>query len=234
MSHKIGVLSDIHGNDIALKVALQRLRNEGVDSLFVLGDLVGYYYKADVVIDLLSSWDCQVIAGNHERLLIDYVRGSQELRDELTAKYGSSFELISGDTRLIKYIEDLPETLTMTEKGKRVLLSHGSPWDRDLYLYPDNVFDHSDLVADVDADIILVGHTHYPMVCEIGSKMVINPGSVGQSRLSGGIANWGDLTFTDSNFAYEPRSDRFEVGQLVLQADEIDPELSYLSKVLKR
>jgi diadenosine tetraphosphatase ApaH/serine/threonine PP2A family protein phosphatase len=34
----------------------------------------------------------------------------------------------------------------------------------------------------VDADIICVGHTHHPYVLEVGGKLVINPGSVGQPR----------------------------------------------------
>ena len=34
----------------------------------------------------------------------------------------------------------------------------------------------------VDADVICIGHTHQPYVLEVGDKLVINPGSVGQSR----------------------------------------------------
>jgi predicted phosphodiesterase len=34
----------------------------------------------------------------------------------------------------------------------------------------------------VDADVICVGHTHHPYVLEVGDKLVINPGSVGQPR----------------------------------------------------
>ena len=34
----------------------------------------------------------------------------------------------------------------------------------------------------IDADVICVGHTHIPYVLEVGSKLVINPGSLGQPR----------------------------------------------------
>src|SRR5207247_9426411 len=37
-------------------------------------------------------------------------------------------------------------------------------------------------LPDVDADVICVGHTHHPYVLEVGNKLVINPGSVGQPR----------------------------------------------------
>ena len=34
----------------------------------------------------------------------------------------------------------------------------------------------------VEADVICVGHTHQPYVLQVGEKLVINPGSVGQPR----------------------------------------------------
>jgi diadenosine tetraphosphatase ApaH/serine/threonine PP2A family protein phosphatase len=37
-------------------------------------------------------------------------------------------------------------------------------------------------LQNVEADVICVGHTHQPYVLEIGDKLVINSGSVGQSR----------------------------------------------------
>src|SRR5262249_62255484 len=37
-------------------------------------------------------------------------------------------------------------------------------------------------LRDVDADVICVGHTHQPYVTEVGSKLVVNPGSIGQPR----------------------------------------------------
>ena len=37
-------------------------------------------------------------------------------------------------------------------------------------------------LADVDADVVCVGHTHQPYVLEVGDKLVINPGSVGLPR----------------------------------------------------
>ncbi|MFO0965982.1 MAG: metallophosphoesterase family protein [Gemmataceae bacterium] len=37
-------------------------------------------------------------------------------------------------------------------------------------------------LENVDANVICVGHTHHPFVLEVGDKLVINPGSVGQPR----------------------------------------------------
>ncbi|MGA7212688.1 MAG: metallophosphoesterase family protein, partial [Terrimicrobiaceae bacterium] len=61
-------------------------------------------------------------------------------------------------------------------------LSHASP-DGDLYkshLQPD--ISDASLAAEIeniDADFILCGHTHLPMVREIDGRIFVNPGSVG-------------------------------------------------------
>jgi predicted phosphodiesterase len=37
-------------------------------------------------------------------------------------------------------------------------------------------------LANVESDVVCVGHTHQPYVLEAAKKLVINPGSVGQPR----------------------------------------------------
>src|SRR5207244_10913214 len=37
-------------------------------------------------------------------------------------------------------------------------------------------------LAPLDVDVVCCGHTHQPYVLEVGEKLVINPGSVGQPR----------------------------------------------------
>lgn len=66
---KIGVISDIHGNHYALQEVLKVAKIEGIEKLLVLGDIVGYYYHPEIVLEMLSDWDCEIIKGNHEELL---------------------------------------------------------------------------------------------------------------------------------------------------------------------
>jgi predicted phosphodiesterase len=64
----------------------------------------------------------------------------------------------------------------------RYLLAHASPRDPlDEYAPPDPEF-WARRLQNVDADVVCVGHTHHPYVLEVGEKLVINPGSVGQPR----------------------------------------------------
>jgi diadenosine tetraphosphatase ApaH/serine/threonine PP2A family protein phosphatase len=76
----------------------------------------------------------------------------------------------------------LPVTRRCTLDQARFLLVHATPRDPlDEYAIPDPEFWERRL-ADVDANVICVGHTHQPYVLEVGEKLVINPGSVGQPR----------------------------------------------------
>jgi protein phosphatase len=61
---------------------------------------------------------------------------------------------------------------------------HGAPWDNDdephaHYIYPQN---RADLkrVAEVEADIIVLGHAHVPYAVRVGERLVVNPGTCGE------------------------------------------------------
>jgi predicted phosphodiesterase len=70
----------------------------------------------------------------------------------------------------------------LTLENTRFLLVHATPRDPlDEYAPADPEF-WGRRLQNVDADVICVGHTHHPYVLEVGDKLVINPGSVGQPR----------------------------------------------------
>src|SRR5437588_9074956 len=70
--------------------------------------------------------------------------------------------------------------LTLDET--RFYLVHASPRDPlDEYAQADPDY-WARRLENVEGDVICVGHTHQPYVLEVGEKLVINPGSVGQPR----------------------------------------------------
>ena len=52
---KIAFLSDIHANIEAFKNVLSSIDKENVEAIYIAGDLVGYYYHPDQVIDICMS-----------------------------------------------------------------------------------------------------------------------------------------------------------------------------------
>ena len=90
---KIAILSDIHANISAFKAVLQDVEKQKCERLFILGDLVGYYYwPKDVVQYLMQSTCSTVIRGNHEDLLIKSIE-SEEFNEACYHKYGSGIKI---------------------------------------------------------------------------------------------------------------------------------------------
>lgn len=228
-----GILSDIHGNAEALKRVLAEAEKNKVEKLLILGDCVGYYYDAIEVFDMLGKWDCEYIKGNHENILINYLTADSSYRSTIRSKYGSAFELCLdiGENK-INFIKELPEKLFLTLDGLNILIAHGSPTNTDEYIYPDTSKEKFQTIIDENFDFIFLGHTHYPMNITLKKTNIINPGSVGQSRVCGGIANWGILNTT--NRVYKPMATPYDVSALIKQAKSIDPGIPYLHEILLR
>ena len=85
---KLGLLGDIHGNDLALQTALAAASSSGVEKLLVTGDLVGYYYAPLKVLEMLQPWDRHIVRGNHEDMLIS-ARSDPAFMAQMEVRYGS-------------------------------------------------------------------------------------------------------------------------------------------------
>ena len=230
---KIAVISDLHGNSFALSKVLSIAREEKADKLLVLGDICGYYYHPDRIMRLLNEWDYSMIRGNHENLLLRLKKGEIE-GDSLRKKYGSGHNMALaklGEVDCTK-ITHSPERLDVEFDGLRIAMCHGSPMDSEQYLYPDtdiSVLQNCDLEY---ADLVLVGHSHYPFVFRNRFSTLINCGSVGQSRDTGGIASW--VMINTTNRSFEIKSTPYDTAPLIEEVMKIDPDIPYLSSILSR
>jgi protein phosphatase len=87
------------------------------------------------------------------------------------------------DKEHVDFLATRPTTAWITLGGVRFQLCHATPSDP-LYTYlPPSARDAwEEEMRAVEADVLLVGHTHLPMVLRFGDKTVVNPGSVGLPR----------------------------------------------------
>jgi putative phosphoesterase len=175
---RILLLADIHANWPALKA----IKDEPFDVCLVLGDLVDYGLEPAPCIDWVRKHATHAVRGNHDHCVAQMVRVQGK----------SGFKYLSGVTRALtqerlssddrRFLGSLPVTRRATLENTRFLMVHATPRDPlDEYAIADADFWERRL-HDVDAQVICVGHTHHPYVLEVGDKLVINPGSVGQPR----------------------------------------------------
>lgn len=230
---KIGVISDIHGNYDALVQVLNKAKKEGVGHLLILGDIVGYYYHPDKILKLLSNWSYDIIKGNHEYILEDLI-AKPSLGESIRLKYGSGHqEAINKLTKEeLEFLKTLPETKSVQYNGVSLLMSHGSPWSNDHYIYPDSDKDTLLKCNSEEHDFVLIGHSHYAFAVKNEHSILINPGSVGQSRQIGGTAFWCIVNTINKCFQFMTTS--YGIENLVKEIEEKDPKIEYLTKVLKR
>lgn len=226
---KIAILSDIHGNISALKQVIKIIDKESIDIIFSLGDQLGYYYHAEEVYQLLRDRSAHLIKGNHENIYLAYLKDKEMFLDQV---YGKSFEKYaqSFPKELNDYISNLPISNQITIDNISFCLYHGSSLNPDEYIYPTTEKKQFFQFRKNSSKVILLGHTHYPMIYQMNSSLIINPGSVGQSRITGGIADWG--VYNTTNQVYTPRSTPYCVSHI--EESLIGYENTYLYKVLRR
>ena len=185
---KIAVISDIHGNMQALEAVMNDIDEQGCDKLFVLGDyaMAGPQPKKAIqfFMDKLNNNKYKMIQGNTDLMLAKY---SDDLYDMLQDSAPIMAEALKFDANELDNLEKaflltLPEKLEVKEGGVKFLLVHGSPRKNNEDILPDIRLDKvEEMLAGVDADVILCGHTHIPCGFQTKSKKtVVNAGSVGR------------------------------------------------------
>lgn len=230
---KVAVISDIHGNYDALKVILEEAKLQGVVHLLILGDIVGYYYHPDKILAVLSEWSCDFIKGNHEFILEDIIK-NPHISDTIRIKYGSGHQEALNKLSIeeLKFLKNLPETKVVEFDNTSILMSHGSPWKNDLYIYPDCNRETIEKCDSKKHNFVLIGHSHYSFACKNENSILINPGSVGQSRQRGGKAFW--TIINTENECFQMLSTDYDTKNLLDEIENKDPDISYLSDILRR
>jgi len=163
---RIGIVADIHCNHEALRIALDRMG--AVDELLCAGDAVYQFRFSNEVIELLRERGARYILGNHEEVLLgkwgERARAAAWVRADALA-----------------YMAEQAPRLEATVDGKRLVMVHGSPFEpHNEYIYPNSR--SISRLAEIEADYVILGHTHYQMAERVGRVLVVNPGSAGEAR----------------------------------------------------
>ncbi|MCA1561008.1 MAG: YfcE family phosphodiesterase [Acidobacteria bacterium] len=191
---KILIISDVHGNAEPLNAM-----TESYDELWVLGDLVNYGPEPAYVIRRLRQRATLIVRGNHDHAVGYDVdpRCSAPFRAMAEATRQHALKTLSEEDK--HFLRDLPLTASVERDQRRFFLCHATPSDPLFAYCPPDSRAWVDESAAVDADVILVGHTHLPFVRRIGNRTVVNPGSLGQPKEGGPDASYavwqdGELT----------------------------------------
>lgn len=181
---RIGVISDIHGNHVALNAVLADIANEAVDQIVCLGDAIQGGPQPVEVVAELRELGCPVVMGNADAwLLTGKDTGAEAIPDARRQKMADVREwhlsLLSHSDQAL--IQDFKPVIELPLEGGRVLCCyHGSPRSFDeiiLPLTPDE--DVREYLEPRDDTVYTGGHTHVQFIRHLGRTFHFNPGSVG-------------------------------------------------------
>jgi predicted phosphodiesterase len=199
---RLALLSDLHGNPIALDAVLADIEADGggVDGYLVLGDLVAIGYDpAGVLQRLVGLPGARFVQGNTDRYVVSGQRPYP------------TFAHVAADTTLIPRLVEVAHSFAWTQgvltsagwldwlaalpleqrldlpDGTRVLATHVAPGQDDgAGIHPAlSDAELSALVGGASADMVCAGHTHWPLDRTVDGIRSYQCGQREQSRAAG-------------------------------------------------
>jgi predicted phosphodiesterase/predicted RNase H-like HicB family nuclease len=179
---KVGVVSDIHGDIVALDAALARLRELGCDPILCTGDLLDIEPFGEEVVQRIMAEKIVCIRGNHERWALERRRRRPDPR-----KFAPSIvempDLFSGGAELsheaLAYLASLPSHWAAELAGVRVAMWHARPGSdmEGIRASETGPVLRRRLLDSAGADVLVVGHTHDAFSLAGGKGRIVNPGA---------------------------------------------------------
>jgi putative phosphoesterase len=217
---RIAVLSDIHGNRIALEAVTAEIRRAKPDAVLVAGDLVLNGPDPNGTIDalrVLESEGALIVSGNTDIAVGDFDYGAAfpQYQDGVPDTISAAAEWAHdelGDDQL-EWLRRLPaERRIRAADDTLVLVVHASPGSQtrgfDQALDANIIFERA--VA-TDARVICVGHTHVPEIRDLGFKLIVNSGSAGYVFDGDPTASWAMVDIHEGEVTAEIKRTEYDV-----------------------
>ncbi len=205
---RIIIFADLHAN-LETLAALNTVEKPP-DAVFFLGDAVGYGPDPAPCAGWLRAYVRHAVRGDHDYALAtgaDFA-SPPEMRPLAIATREHTIRQLRAVE--LKWLGELPTTLQIEMGGAKFFLAHGSPREPGARLFEFATMSENAIRAEienVDADVILLGHTHVPAIRRVGNTHLVNPGSLGQPRHglpSATFAVWDDGHLQIKHIDYNP------------------------------
>ncbi|HWT74213.1 MAG TPA: metallophosphoesterase family protein [Mobilitalea sp.] len=222
----IAVLSDIHGNYVALERCLEYAFLRNISVFFFLGDYIGELAYPErtmqIIYDLTNGYQCYFIKGNKEEYWLNYHDdGEKGWKDKNSASGALLYAYNSLTDRDLGFFAKLqPVQEIFIDKMPSIIICHGSPYKVNEKLLPDDARTF-DVMNSVHASVILCGHTHKQQKIVHNMKCVLNPGAVGMPLFSEGKTQFLILHENDSMWSEEFISLGYDVERVISEMHEV-------------
>ena len=215
---KIGIMTDIHNNDVALEAVLAYFEKERAERIICCGDIIGIGpYPEETVQRMRRIPNLTAVRGNHERYLLEGIDMSEMEQPEAEHHRWEHSRLSESS---VEFLKGLPYKTEIDLCGIHIAVMHYCMNDNNKCLNqrPDEDDDLTRMFAHVDGDIIIYGHDHSRKIANVRGKQYINVGSLGCPSSDKNIARAGILEI-GADIKITPVDIKYNTEKVV---DEID------------
>ncbi len=230
---RVAILSDIHGNLVALDACLADLVAQGgADAVVAAGDLCLDGPRPKKVLQRLEEVGAQCVRGNTERFIAGI--GEEQFSPNETAQLTWTRKQLG--EKWIAWMRELPFAMRVGEQQNELLVVHANPTNDTEHLWPDADEETlKRLIGEERAATIAFGHLHLPYVRHWRGKMLVDVASVGLPKDGDPRANYALFTERDGGWEVKHRRVAFDVKKAATQlADCGIPESAELIATLRR
>jgi predicted phosphodiesterase len=214
---RIAVISDIHGNQVALEAVLRDLENQpDISQIIVAGDLCLNGPRPREVLSIVQGLGCPVVQGNVDA---DVARQNTQNRARKQDIVGWTREQIGTDG--IAYLASLPfYHLVINDQGTDLLVVHANPLDQEEAIYsttPDSRLEV--LLGNLAPTIGVVAFGHYHVAYQRRWRhlLLVDVGSCGLPRDGDTRASYAILTWQGNTWQAQHRRVTYDVNATVKQ-----------------
>lgn len=219
---KIGIISDIHSNLIALKEVFNEFEKHNVERIICLGDIIGIGpYPEETTQYIIKNKDKIIcVVGNHENYLLEGLPekvhdDNRKLSENEIANHKWMHRQLSENSK--RFIASLSKEHVIEIENKKIYISHYPIGQNGKYKVPiknPTLKEVEGLFYGIDADIFLCGHSHSKFYYENNNKRYINPGSLGCTKGSS-KANAVILNIMQENIDYELLDIEYDINLVI-------------------
>jgi predicted phosphodiesterase len=193
---RYALISDVHANLPALEAVLADIDGRGAqDSIYHLGDLVGYAPWHDEVVEALRERGIAGVAGNYDSTTAtDYAHCGcryEDPRQEELSHLSYEWTRAHASLETKRWLGALPFRIDLRPlgghaSGPTLILVHGNPILNTVYWTEDRSDSFCLKMAEAAeakaGDVIAFGHTHKPWHRAVDGIHFVNTGSVGRPK----------------------------------------------------
>lgn len=208
----IAVLTDVHGNGFAVEAVAEDIARFQPDAIINLGDQLWGQANPVLALEVQKSLRAYEVRGNNdERLTLYY-------DDPRIAGHGQMLQAWLGGQIAETELQRISSlSLQQTLFSGELVALHGTfdtPWQALLWGWNSdgNIFwqlptaeVERQLPETLEAQVIVVGHSHLPQIREIGGRLLVNIGPVSHQNDGNPQAQWTLLRRRNGHWKVEMR-----------------------------